>query len=207
MNKFVAINPFCRRQIAVTDESQFGGFTGTEQVLLSTLMDICGPKTLEKEIEVIRFYTDDPGFQNLAGRFICTHGVLNNEATGFVFEARRENEQPVRVRVVKRDHRPEAKTVDFVLYSHAALEGDASSDAEYELVSINCMPAKLPEGFEEPMSPETMWRNYLSKIEGCPAGIGGTYRSKWDDEEIFRKELAESESYWSDKARIVIIAK
>ena len=204
MNKSVAINPFVRRQIQVTDNSAFGGFTGTEQVLLATLLDICGPKTLEKEIEVIRFYTDDPGFQKIDGRFICTHGVIDNEATGFVFVARRENEQPVRVRVVKRDHRPEAQTIDFVLYSHKALEGDTSSDADYELVSINCMPTKLAAGVEEPMTPETLWRNYLAKIPGCPAGVGGTYRSKWDDESVFRKELAESEDYWKDKARIVI---
>ena len=65
------------------------------------------------------------------------------------------------------------------------------------------MLTKLKQGEEEPMSPETLWRNYLAKIPGCPAGVGGTYRPEWDDEEVFRKELASSETYWADKARIV----
>lgn len=198
----ITINPFCFRQVAVTNSSAFGGFTGTKEELQSILDKL--PNSLTERVEIIRIYADDSILKNTKGQFICTFGVVEDgEEVAIAYEARRPGEQPVAVKTITRACRPTATTIDLVFYSHQALEADASSNAEYELVSINTMPTKLKQGEEEPMTPETLWRNYLAKIPGCPAGIGGTYRPEWDDEEVFRKELASSEAYWADKARIV----
>ena len=201
-NPKITINPFCLRQVEVNNTSVFGGFTGTAEELQGILDKL--NVTLTKGVEIIRIYADDPVLANTKGQFICTFGVVEDgEEVATAYEARRSGEQPVAIKTVTRACRPGASTIDFVLYSHKALEADASSDADYELVSINTMPIKLKQGEEEPMTPETLWRNYLAKIPGCPAGIGGTYRPEWDDEEVFRKELSLAETYWADKARIV----
>lgn len=198
----ISINPFCLRQVGVTNSSAFGGFTGTKEELQGILDKL--NVSLTEGIEIIRIYADDPILNNTEGRFICTFGVVRpDEEVAAFYEARRPGEQPVTVKTITRASRPTAKTIDLVFYSHKALEADASSDADYELVSINTIPTKLKKGEEEPMTPECLWRNYLSKIPGCPAGIGGTYRPEWDDEEVFRKELSLAEAYWADKARIV----
>lgn len=200
----IVINPFCLRQVEVNNTSAFGGFTGTAEELQGILELL--PNSLTKGVEIIRVYADDPILTNTntKGQFICTFGVIKEgEEVATSYESRRPGEQPVTVKTVTRASRPAALTIDLVFYSHQALEADASSDADYELVSINTMPTKLKQGEEEPMTPETLWRNYLAKIPGCPAGVGGTYRPEWDDEEVFRKELASSETYWADKARIV----
>lgn len=188
--------------MAVTNSSAFGGFTGTAEELQAVLDRL--PVSLTEGIEIIRIYADDPVLANTKGQFICTFGIVEDgEEVATAYEARRPGEQPVIVKTVTRASRPTAHTIDLVFYSHQALEADASSNAEYELVSINTMPTKFKQGEEEPMTPETLWRNYLAKIPGCPAGVGGTYRPEWDDEEVFRKELASSETYRADKARIV----
>ena len=198
----ISINPFCLRQVGVTDVSSFGGFTGTAEELQGILDKL--NVSLTKGVEVIRINADDPVLNNTKGQFICTFGVVRpDEEVATSYEARRPGEQPVAIKTVTRAARPGATTIDLVFYSHQALEADASSNANYELVSINTMPTKLAQGEEEPMTPETLWRNYLSKIPGCPAGVGGTYRPEWDDDEVFLKELASSEAYWADKARIV----
>lgn len=198
----IAINPFCLRQVEVNNTSVFGGFTGTAEELQTVLDKL--PVSLTEGIEIIRIYADDPVLNNIKGQFICTFGVVRpDEEVAAFYEARRPGEQPVIVKTVNRASRPTANTIDLVFYSHKALEADASSNSDYELVSINTMPTKLKQGEEEPMTPETLWRNYLAKIPGCPAGIGGTYRPEWDDEEVFRKELSLAETYWADKARIV----
>ena len=198
----IAINNFCLRQVEVNNTTVFGGLTGTAKELQGILDKL--NISLTKGVEVIRINADDPVLNNTKGQFICTFGVVRpDEEVATSYEARRPGEQPVAIKTVTRAARPGATTIDLVFYSHQALEADASSDADYELVSINTMPTKLKQGEEEPMTPETLWRNYLAKIPGCPAGIGGTYRPEWDDEEVFRKELSLAETYWADKARIV----
>lgn len=198
----IAINPFCLRQVEVNNTSVFGGFTGTAEELQAILDRL--PATLVKDVEVVRIYAGAPILDNTKGQFICTFGIVEDgEDVAVLYDARRQGEQPVTVKTVNRASRPTASTIDLVFYSHQVLGADASSEAAYELVSINCIPTKLDSGVQEPMTPETLWRNYLSKITGCPAGVGGTYRPAWDDESVFRKELEESEVYWADKARIV----
>ena len=203
----IAINAFCGRQIEVVKTSKFGGFTGNADELLDIINKVLATRPkLEKPIEVVRFYTSELGFE-LNHNFVCTHDVVGkNERVKEVFEQRRSGEQPVVVREVHRAQRPVAHTVDLILYSRETLEkeGEKVSGADYELVSINTMPTEIPLEVEETMAPSTLWRNYLSHIAGCPAGIGGTFRDKWADEAVFRAELEASEKYWADKVRVLI---
>lgn len=207
IKKRLEINKFALRQIAINDRSKFGGFTGSVETLKGLILDIIGPMSLSKGIEIIRFYTDDQRFKNLNGKFLCTHAeIMPGETVEEIYEARRPGEQPVAVKQIHRSKKAEAMTVDFILYSHETLaaEGAADSDAEYELISINCMPYHIKEDKEEPMNPATLWRNYLSKIPNCPAGIGGTYRKEWDDPRHWEFDLKTSEGYWKNLARVVV---
>ena len=54
----ISINPFCLRQVGVTDVSSFGGFTGTAEELQGILDKL--NVSLTEGIEIIRIYADDP---------------------------------------------------------------------------------------------------------------------------------------------------
>lgn len=93
----IAINPFCLRQVGVTNTSAFGGFTGTAEELQGILD--CLPVSLNEEIEIIRIYADDPVLNNTKGQFICTFDlVTDGEEVTTSYEARRPSEQPVAVK-------------------------------------------------------------------------------------------------------------
>jgi len=77
-----------------------------------------------------------------------------------VCSARQEGEQPT-ISFRAEGKKVQAKSCTIVLYSHDTLGEDASTDADWEVVSINA--SSLEE--EEPMSPVTMARNFLG-LEG-----------------------------------------
>ena len=81
---------------------------------------------------------------------------------------------------------PKANFVKLVLYRADVLHQDAgrSSNAEWEIVSINAQPEE-----DTPMHPQTMLRNACQNV-------GGTYR------EYTREEWRAAESYWVDHAFI-----
>ena len=175
----IAINPFAKRQIGITAESKFGGWTGTAEDLKKTIRWLINAELLSGPVCIRRIYAEEliplkadsavTDFRiDAASKFICTHAVVRTgEAVETVFEARRANEQPVAVKTVRRSTRPAAATIDLVLYSHEELAktGDDVSDG-WELVSINTMPDHLAMGVNEPQTPATLWRNYLAKIPG-----------------------------------------
>ena len=200
----IGINDFCNRQISVNHKSEFGGFEGNKKELLDLISKLTENKKLESPVEIVRFYTDDPEYDH-ERKFLCSYAPIERgEQVELRHEVRRQGEQPITVKLVHRSCKYPALTVDFVLYSKVALGGEATTDADYELVSINGMPRKIPEGQSEPMTPQTLWRNYLSRIPDCPAGIGGTFQKRWEDEATFRKELAESQKYWEPLARVIV---
>lgn len=200
------INAFVERQINVNDQSPLGGWTGTKETLQAWI-DRHVPETvssrsldLSKDFEVIRIYEPLYGF-------VGTHGILvKGEQPEIKFEARRDGEMPVPVRYVRRTERPRPAAVDLVFYSKRSLtqQGESISGSDYDLVSINCLTAWLPLGKDEPMTPETLWRNYLSKWQDNPYGRGGTYREKWDDPAVFQREFGESMAYWANLARVIV---
>jgi hypothetical protein len=100
------------------------------------------------------------------------------------FVARRKGEDPfIDVRAV--GVALPAKAVDVVVYRHDVLtkDGDNSTDAAWEIVSVNARPTEE----EEPQGPVSMARNHLGLT-------GGTKHEYTADE--FAKAIV----YWSRRA-------
>lgn len=101
---------------------------------------------------------------------------------------RQTGEKPVITRVMKNVEKPAAKFAKIVIYRADALakDNDRSTDAEWEIVSVNAQNEE-----NVPMSPTTMMRNSLNEV-------GGTYR------EYNQKQWDEAYSYWDNHASIEI---
>lgn len=168
----VGINDFVRRQTAA---SPFSHYEGTlEQVAAMAEFKI---NNGDVELAPVMTISVDPkGFK--AGIIVAEEGM---EITA-EFKARREGEEPYIQNFADAD-KADASYVQLIIYSHDALaaDGDDSTDADYELVSIN---ASFIEN--EPLSPEAMARNYLHKE-------GGT------KQDYTAEEFARSIDYWKDK--------
>lgn len=108
----------------------------------------------------------------------------NRDRVEILWEARVEGEAPVPVQVLRSESLEPAKYVDAVIYRADTLarDNDRSSDAEWELVSLNTRPEE-----EVPMRPTTMVRNALRKK-------GGTYR------EYTNEEWAKAVDFWQNHA-------
>ena len=101
------------------------------------------------------------------------------------YNARIPGENPYIQTEVYGIEKPLALYADLILYNHEALGTDASTDADWELVSIN---ARVSEQ-EEPPTPMAMARNFLC----LPGGSEATYTAE---------EFAKSIAYWSQHAMI-----
>jgi hypothetical protein len=151
----IATNPFVTRQTA---ESRFAHFDGSWPELEALV--------LEHFDEGRRGYRDGVMLVPVPPeRFYSTTVEVGPDTKlGARFEARQQGEEPV-LSVVAHDlPKQPAKAVDIVLYSHGVLaeDGDASCDAEWEIISVN---ARVTEA-EEPMDPVTMARNFLHLAGG-----------------------------------------
>jgi len=103
------------------------------------------------------------------------------------FTQRREGEMPY-VEVTSPEHQKDnAKKVQIVLYRKDVLaENDENStDAEWEIVSINASPTEE----DTPMTPLTMARNFLE----LPGGTKGEYTAE---------EFAKSIVFWSQHVMV-----
>lgn len=98
------------------------------------------------------------------------------------------------VQVVGGDKTP-AKYVEIILYSHAALQedGGASTDADWEIISINASACAGP----EPIPMEALLYNYFHEDS---SGDGGTAMPGTTPEQ-FVALLRESFMFWRDRAR------
>lgn len=94
-----------------------------------------------------------------------------------LFEKRRKGEDPY-VKVVSEGEQS-ANFVNIILYSHAHLGKEAETDADYEIISINCCLDK-----DEPPTPIAMARNFLD----LPGGTKTEYTAE---------QFAKSILYWS----------
>ena len=99
------------------------------------------------------------------------------------FTARREGEEPYVQLVAVGGEKLPAKAVDIVIYRHDVLGDDASTDAQWEIVSINARPTEEP----EPLTPTAMMRNMLE----LPGGTRAVYTAQ---------EFALATRYWSQHA-------
>lgn len=103
--------------------------------------------------------------------------------------ARFPGEEPFMRTVAKGQPKTPAKVVEVVIYSHAILaeDGDASCDADFEIISVN---ARITEA-EEPMHPVAMMRNQ-KHLKG---GTAATYTSE---------QWAEAVHYWSTRCMVSV---
>jgi len=124
--------------------------------------------------------------------------IVKLEAGDFLigqYKARREGETPRKSTYVYRPHHPgeklPAKQVDIVLYRADVLaeDGDRSTDADWEIISINANPV---EG-EMPIPVGALVANHLHLS-------GGTATNMTDAE--FVAKLRESVLFWADKSHV-----
>jgi len=172
----VAISNFVRRQ---TKDSRFSHFDGTDEELISLVRQ--------------NWESQKPGYREgvilipvLAEKFY-TSTIKVDEHTKLMAEfiSRQEGEEKHIVVTAVGEKQP-AKHADIVLYRKDVLaeDNDRSSDADWEIISINAYGEENP-----PMHPLTMARNFLHKK-------GGT-KAKYTAE-----EFANAIWYWSQRAGV-----
>lgn len=176
----VACNKFVLRQTAA---SEFSHFDGTWEQLIGLVLDFFSKAkpgyrdgVIMVPVPADRFYS--PVVQLKEG------DVLVSE-----FKARRPGETPRKgVARLIGGEKTKAEVVMIVLYNHEVLaaDNDATTDADWEIVSIN---AGISEG--EPPTPETLMANHF--------GADGGTATLWGAEE-FQHNLQVSYDYWKDKA-------
>lgn len=171
----ITTNPFARRHTKGSGLSYFdGSFTDLEDLVADHLVDA------------------KPGYRDgvllvpvPAEGFVS--GVVRLQ-TGTEVDAsvaaRRDGEEPVLDARADGEPLP-ARYVEVVLYRHDVLAegGDASSDAEWEIISVNASPTDGP----TPMHPTAMARNQL----GLAGGTAAEYSTE---------EWAESALFWATHA-------
>lgn len=100
------------------------------------------------------------------------------------YSARRDGEEPFAT-ITVRSPKLAAKQVNIVVYSHDVLGDDATTDADFEIVSINALPFVG----EDILQPVTMMRNQLGLVGGTKA----TYTAE---------QFAASIRFWSQHAMV-----
>lgn len=178
---------FARRQ---TPESSFAHFTGptpdeTDYDLLLLVREHLGKAIpVNKERTILRVSVPVEGF------WTAVRPLQEGDVVRTTFAPRAPGEEAV-LRTVMTGVKVPAKHVEIILYHRDALGSDASTDADWEVVSINASPYDGP----IPMDPTTMARNQLQKT-------GGTFQRLYTPE-----EWAESAWFWSTHANVEPAAK
>jgi len=172
--KVFGINTLALRQ---TPESKYSHFAGTWEELKSLVEGNFGQAKPGYRDGVILVSVPAEKF------FSGVVEITPDTPLRAVFSARRKGEDPyVQVEAVGGEKLP-AKVVEVICYRHDVLGSDASTDAEWEVVSLNARPTDEP----EPPTPVAMARNLLELSGGTKA----TYTAE---------ELARSIIYWSKRA-------
>jgi hypothetical protein len=187
MNLKIRCNEFVKRQ---TRLSPFSYFHGSWEMLESLA-------ERETRLGYVKGDLNKPGVLIVPvppGGFYSGVALIKAGSTRDVTvkcEARREGEAPF-LQIEAHGHKNDAVAVDLVLYSREKLiaDGDTpSTDADYEIISINARTSTEP----EPMTPMAMARNLL----GLPGG------SKPEPDELHNytaEKFAEAIIYWSTRA-------
>ena len=175
----VAVNEFVRRQTA---DSRFSHYDGTfEEVVAMAEAKLDSGRVgyrdgvLEVDVDPAGFYTSIAQLKEgdmLVGRY----------------EARCKGESPrMHIEVVGSRKMP-AKAVTLILYRHDVLLEDNknSTDAEWELISINARPTVGP----EPINPGALMANHFGADGGTDTQM---------TPEAFEIALRESWKYWRNK--------
>lgn len=172
--KKVLLNKFAERQ---TEKSRFSYYAGTTEDLVKIVEENFDNAKPGYKDGVLMVPVPVEGFYSAVCK-IDEDSILESR-----MESRRAGEEVVLVTVVKNGKKLPAKEVNIVLYRHDVLGADASTNAEWEIISIN---ASLIEG-GEPMTPTAMARNMLVKAGGTKA-------------EYTAEQFAEAVWFWSQHA-------
>lgn len=171
----VRLNNFVRRQ---TKESRFSYYDGNIEVVaelaalnLEKARQGYRPGVLEVEVDPANFFS---GVIKLYSHFRITSKL----------EARQPGEEEVLITTARAD-KQRATHVDVILYSKEVLAEEVSTDADYEVVSINARVSSIP----TPMDPVTMARNFLNKT----GGTKGVFSAE---------QFAESIWFWATHANV-----
>ncbi len=170
----IKASEFVRRQ---TQDSPFAHFLGTWE-------------QLEKMVENSPWKTGYKPGVNLVpvppeGFFSSIIQLTEDTMLGSAFKPRREGEEAY-IHTYAVGQKMPAKKVEIVVYSKEVLaEGnERSTDADFEIVSINASPFA---DRDVPMDPVTMMRNFLVR----PGGTAGEFSAH---------QFAESILFWSQHA-------
>lgn len=159
----IACNNFLKRQ---TIDSPFSCFLGTWDEL--------------EQLALAHFETRRPVIQDGKPRadqvlvsvppdgfFAGTVEVTSNTPLIATFVQRRLDERPY-IQIEAKGEKAAARTVELVLYRHDVLaaENSASTDADWEIISINADASGLG---KQPLHPVAMARNFLHLPGGTPA--------------------------------------
>jgi hypothetical protein len=127
---------------------------------------------------------------SIIGEFFCPFVKLDENTELVSKLVRRRPEEDLYIQTRAKNGTPlKARAVDLILYRHDVLaeNNEQTTAAEWELISINAIPAGLE---NLPMGPVTMMRNQL----GLPGGTQTHYSSDtWAESVRFWQEFAELE--------------
>jgi len=183
----IAASEFVKRQ---TPESRYSHFEGSWEELaelVETQWNASGRLNLKpgyRDGVLLVIMPPERFFSSI----VATETVSRFEVT---YEPRQPGEKPV-MNVFAYGRKTPAKYVEIVLYHHDVLEedGDASTDTDWEIVSINASPISVP----VPMNNTTRARNVLHE----PGGTDPQLEKKSKEELIaFINEFAEATMFWS----------
>lgn len=173
----IAVGTFVKRQ---TEESSYSHFSGTwERLAELVVMNYLSGNTkagYRPGVKLVQVPAD--------GFYCGVVAVTKDTVLRAKFESRRPSEDPYIVVEAIGEKLP-AKAVEIVLYHYDVLaeNNEASTFAEWEIVSINARPTEEP----EPMTPMAMARNMLE----LPGGTKAEYTAR---------QFAEAIEYWSKHA-------
>lgn len=173
----IAVNPFVLRQ---TPQSQYGHFDGSWEELRHLVEEYFGVARSGYRDGVMLVSVPPEKF----------HASTVEVRPGFTLSAicapRVEGEDPY-IQVTMAGYKQPAVAVDIVVYRADVLaeDNDRSSEADWEIISINARITKE----EEPMDPMTMARNFLH----LAGGTQGNFTAL---------QFAESILYWSKRCRV-----
>lgn len=176
----IDVNNFANRQIGDTGKSsKFSYYDGDKEILASLVEENLDNKTVGYRESVYTVKVPSDKFYSGISK------IDENSIIWSRMEARRRGEEPVLTESNLNGQKKPAKFTNIVIYSHDVLaeNNESSTDAEYEIISINAAMDEY-----QPMTPETLKRNHYGEA-------GGTKDNKPQEE--FEKDLKEAEEYWS----------
>lgn len=116
--------------------------------------------------------------------------LLDGDQLVGAYESRKPGEDPRKsIRTPGCRGKSEAVAVDVILYRHDVLGKDASSDADWEIISVNARVTMDP----EPIHPDTLIANHFGLDGGTPTNM---------DSAQFEAALRVSVLYWKNRAMI-----